>query len=152
EGHPGVPRRELLGLMRWAAVALDGLYARHGLQHFGLSPRNLLVEGDRLWVAEFGLIPFLWLPTGQSAAALNGRYAAPELHDRRPSRSADQYSLALIYAEMLTGVHPRRAASGALRRPGGARLTGAHKAARLDLDLVPARDREVILRALEADP
>ena len=47
----------------------------------------------RLWVADFGLIPLVWLPTGQSAATLNGRYAAPELFDRRPSRSADQYSL-----------------------------------------------------------
>ena len=36
------------------------------------------------------------------------RYAAPELFTSALSRHCDQYSLALVYAEMLTGVHPFR--------------------------------------------
>ena len=153
EGSPGIPRLELLAMMRTAAEALDSLSTQHGLQHLGLHPRNLLVEGMRLWVGDFGLIPLVWLPTGQSAAALNGRYAAPELFDRRPSRSADQYSLALIYAEMLTGIHPRpnRPGTGSVRRP-GQRGGVNHRAVRLDLDLLPAHDREVVARALSTDP
>src|SRR5205814_193144 len=52
EGHPGIPRPELIGLLRGAAQALDALYASHGLQHLGINPRNLLVDGERLRVAE----------------------------------------------------------------------------------------------------
>jgi serine/threonine protein kinase len=155
-GKPGIPRAELLPLLRSAAEALDALDARHGLPHLGVNPRNLLIDGTRLWVCEFGLIPLVWLPTGQSAAVLNGRYAAPELFDRRPSRTADQYSLALIYAEMLTGIHPRppRTGSGMLRRPGksGSRSSTTVRTIRTDVDLLPASDREVILKALSTDP
>ncbi|MGL4552282.1 MAG: protein kinase domain-containing protein [Gemmataceae bacterium] len=153
EGQPGVPRAELLGLLRTAAEGLDGLFTRHGLQHLGLNPRNLLIDDGVLRIADFGLIPLVWLPTGESAATLNGRYAAPELFDRKPSRTADQYSLALIYAEMLTGVHPRpnRPGSGLHRRlpPGGAK---GGRGPKFDLDLLPAPDREVVTRALSADP
>jgi serine/threonine protein kinase len=158
---PGLQREELLALMRSAAESLDALYARHGLQHLGLHPRNLLVDGSRLWVADFGVIPLVWLPTGQPAGPLNSRYAAPELFDRRPSRTADQYSLALIYAEMLTGAHPRP------QRPGGSGLHplpargpttattrggASNRGPRLDLNLLPASDRDVVLKALSPDP
>ena len=155
EGSPGVPRLELLAMLRTAAEALDALATQHGLQHLGLHPRNLLVDGARLWVADFGLIPLVWLPAGHSAATLNGRYAAPELFDRRPSRSADQYSLALIFAEMLTGIHPRpnRPSSGAFRRPGLGQRSGLTKRiVNIDLDLLPAPDRDVVARALAGDP
>jgi serine/threonine protein kinase len=159
EGRPGVPRAELLRLLRSAAEALDALHERHGLQHLGIHPRNLLIEGDRLWITEFGVVPLVWLPTGQSAATANGRYAAPELTGRRPTRTADQYSLALIYAEMLTGVNPRPqragpAGSGAFRRPGAAsaRATGVNRSGRLDVDLLPANDRDVVLKALCTEP
>jgi serine/threonine protein kinase len=155
EGLPGIPRLELLAKLRTAAEALDALATQHGLQHLGLHPRNLLVEGMRLWVADFGLIPLVWLPAGQSAATLNWRYAAPELFDRRPSRSADQYSLALIFTEMLTGIHPRpnRPQSGTFRRPGsGQQPKPSNRGVKIDLDLLPAPDRGVISRALANDP
>lgn len=155
-GLPGIPREELLSLLRSAAEALDGLWERHGLQHLGLNPRVLLIDKNKLRIAEFGLIPLVWLPTGESAASLNPRYAAPELFDRKLSRSADQYSLALIYAEMLTGVHPRPnrpGGSGVIRRPTlGAKSNAALRQPRLDLDLLPAHDREIIRRALSVEP
>jgi serine/threonine protein kinase len=155
-GKPGIPRAELVPLMRTVAEALDALDARHGLPHLGINPRNLLIDGNRLWLCDFGLVPLVWLPTGQSAAAINGRYSAPELSDRRPSRTADQYSLALIYAEMLTGIHPRppRAGSGMHRRPTlpGSRSSANNRTVRTEVDLLPASDREVILKALSPDP
>jgi serine/threonine protein kinase len=155
EGSPGIPRLELLAMLRTAAEALDSLAVQQGLQHLGLHPRNLLVQGMRLWVADFGLIPLVWLPAGHSAATLNGRYAAPELFDRRPSRSADQYSLALIFTEMLTGIHPRptRPNSGVFRRPGsGVQPKLGTRQVKIDLGLLPAPDREVVARALADDP
>jgi serine/threonine protein kinase len=109
-GRPGVPRDELLRHLRAAAEALDALHEWHGLCHLGLHPSNLLVQDDRLWVADFGLVQLVWLPTGQLAGPLNARYAAPELFEPSeggPGPGADQYSLALIYAEMLSGAPPR---------------------------------------------
>lgn len=157
EGSAGIPRGELIPLLRGAAQALDALYASHGILHLGVHPRNLLVDGERLRVADCGIIPLVWIPTGQPASALSGKYAAPELFGRRPSRSADQYSLALIYAEMLTGAHPRPnrpGGSGLHRRPGtmSGRSSAHNRTLKLDLDLLPVRDREVVARALSNDP
>jgi serine/threonine protein kinase len=156
QGQPGVARAHLLRLLRSAADGLDALLARHGLQHLAVNPRSLMIDGERLWLADFGLIPLVWMPTGQSPAVPNSRYAAPELFDRRPSRAADQYSLALVYAEMLTGFHPRPqrpgSGSGAHRRPNGAARAQAARQAKIELDLLPSCDREVVLRALDPNP
>ena len=155
-GLPGIPREELLSLLRSAAEALDGLWERHGLQHLGLNPRVFLIDQDQIRIADFGVIPLVWLPRGESAATLNPRYSAPELFERKMSRTADQYSLALIYAEMLTGVHPRPhrpGGSGVIRRPTlGVKSNAAYRRPRLDLDLLPVHDREIIGRALSNDP
>jgi serine/threonine protein kinase len=170
-GLPGVPRADLLRYLRMVAEALDTMRAEHVLQHLGLNPRNLLVDGERLWIADFGVIPLAWLPTGEPAAALNSRYAAPELFDGGPAPSSDQYSLALIYAEMLAGVHPSRlrtglpgrGSSGKHRRLGARSLTPPRPpdrapasrqapASRLDLDLLPVADRAVLTRALHPEP
>jgi hypothetical protein len=150
-GLRGVPRDELLGYLRTAARALDALAARHGLAHLGLNPRNLFVDDGRLWVADFGLVALLWLPTGQPAAQVNSRYSAPELFGPGGGPQADQYSLALIYAEMLTGAHPRppRPGSGLVRR-GGSGLVS--RAAQGTLDLLPQADRAAVARALDPDP
>jgi serine/threonine protein kinase len=159
KGLPGIPRADMLRLLRSVAEALDALYARHGLQHLGINPRNLLVDGERLQIADFGIIPLVWLPTGQSAAAINNRYAAPELFEHRPSRTADQFSLALIFTEMMTGIHPRPQrpstnGSGLHRRPGAGNVRSGvvNGSARIDLDLLSATDRAVVLKALSADP
>jgi serine/threonine protein kinase len=154
-GQPGILRAELLGYLRTAAEALDTLAEEHGLQHLGLNPKNLLLQQERLWIADFGVIPLVWLPTRQFAGPLNNRYAAPELFGSSESSTADQYSLALIFAEMLSGSHPRsQRASGLHGRPAlnGARTPAMNRPPRIDLDLLPVRDRRVLARALDADP
>ncbi|MFQ3650947.1 MAG: protein kinase, partial [Gemmataceae bacterium] len=155
-GLPGIPRDELLMLLRSAAETLDRMWEKYQLQHLGLNPRVLLVDKQTVRIADFGLIPLVWLPTGESAATLNPRYSAPELFERKLSKTADQYSLALIYAEMLTGVHPRPnrpGGSGVIRRPTLGTKSGATiRRPRLDLDLLPAHDRKVIARALSPAP
>jgi serine/threonine protein kinase len=132
----GIPRGELLGYLHTAAEALDTLYARHGLQHLGLNPQTLLVRDGRLWLADFGLVQLAWLPLGQVAGPLNGRYSDPRLAAAGAPPGCDQYSLALIYAEMLTRIHPRT------RRSRG----------KVDLSYVSTRDRDILARALHADP
>jgi len=178
QGLPGIPREELLGFLRSVAEALDALYAQHQLPHLGLNPRTLLLGRDRVWLADFGLVPLVWLPTGQTVASVNGRYAAPELFDKpdlsgippgevaraalmgRAGPASDQFSLALIYAEMINGIPPNmaRSASGPNRRGqrkgrrGDSGLIPLRGQPRVDLDLLPACDRDILVQALHDDP
>jgi serine/threonine protein kinase len=138
---PGIPRAELLGYLRTAAEGLHYLYEKHAVQHLGLNPRNLLLENDRQRISDFGLAQLIWLPGGQPVAKLNVRYSAPELLQQQVSPACDQYSLALIYHEMLTGALLRR---GQAPGPGGA--DG------LSLERLPVMDRDIVARALDRDP
>jgi serine/threonine protein kinase len=157
-GQAGIPRTQLLSWLRIAAEALDELACDQGLFHLGLNPVNMVVEGDRLLLADFGLVPLVWMPTGQPVTVLNQRYSAPELAANTLSSSSDQYSLALIYAEMLTGIYPRinrpGSRSGSHHRPGApGRTSNTHRMARVvDLDFLPTGDREILAQALHDDP
>jgi serine/threonine protein kinase len=141
EQLPGVPRAELLNHLRAAAEALDYFAQQQGVYHLGLNPRTLLVERHRLQLADFGLAHLLWAPAGQSVAQRNYSYSAPELFDKQPNAGCDQYSLALIYHEMLTGVPVPPV-----------ELRPARGQARPDLARLPAGDRDLIARALDPDP
>jgi serine/threonine protein kinase len=166
-GQQGVPRGELLGCLRVVAEALDALNQEQGVPHLGLSPRSILLQAAGVRLADFGLVPLVWLPTGQPAGQLNPRYAAPELFDRGDSPTSDQYSLALIFAEMLTGIPPRPhrgpvngPGSGLHRRlPRNPSKSGSRPVpttrkgpTRIDFDLVPSGDRDILARALADDP
>jgi serine/threonine protein kinase len=141
----GIPRDELLGYLKGVAEALASLYKKHQVAHLGLSPRCLWLADGKAWLGDFGLVQLVWQAAGQSAGRLNERYAAPELLNGRGGPASDQYSLAVIYAELLSGVSPRRTRYGV--RPSSGRAS-----ARVDLDLVSAADRAVLARALHPDP
>jgi serine/threonine protein kinase len=143
-GLPGIPRDELLALLRIAAESLDHLYEQHGIEHLALNPRNLFLDGNQLLIDSFGLMPLLYVPAGQPLPQAQKAYAAPELINNRPGRGCDQYSLALIFCDLLGGTSPRRAQSSKRPLP---RLV-----AKRDLNRLPAADREIIVRALCDDP
>jgi eukaryotic-like serine/threonine-protein kinase len=113
QGHPGIPRNELLGYMIDVAEVLDWFSQKHGLQHLDVKPANLFLISGRVKVGDYGLVrPY---DLSQKAVSLDRgltpRYVAPEvLHGRVDPRS-DQYCLALVYMEMLTGVFPYNARS-----------------------------------------
>ena len=108
EGRPGLPRAELLGCLAEAARALDELCRDQQLHHLALTPRALALTPVGTRIVDFGLAELVWLPGGLQPAALNPRYTAPELLAGQVKPTSDQYSLALIYLEMLTGIHPFR--------------------------------------------
>jgi serine/threonine protein kinase len=144
-GRRGIPRDELLGHLRDAADALDYMSETHSLQHLDIKPQNLLLVGNRMKVADFGLVKDL---IGSSATAPGGVtpvYATPEAFDGRISRYSDQYSLAIVYQEMLTGVRPF---------PGTTlmQLAAQHTNSPPLLTPLPAGDRAVIARALSKVP
>ncbi len=142
---PGIPRLELLDYLRAAAEALDYLYQQHAVHHLGIQPRTLLLTQGRVQLDEFGLAHLVWLPSGQPVAPRNGRYAAPELFEGLVSRSCDQYSLAVMYQELLTGFHPFR---GRSRAPNG----NGRGDIEPDLHALPSADRAAVARALHINP
>ncbi len=144
-GQPGIPRRELLGYLGQAADALDQLYHMHELQHLALAPRHLTFQRGRFLLLEFGLAELLWLPEGLQPSALNPRYSAVELFDGLISDACDQYSLALMFQEMLIGVHP-------LRQLSARHMGSAKHRARPDLSLLSARDQAILMTALHPEP
>ncbi len=159
-GERGIPRPELLAHLHAAAEALDQLYQQHGLQHLDLNPARLLVDGRRVLLGDFGLAQLLWVPAGTPSGQAQKRYSAPELAQRLLTRSCDQFSLAVIYQEMLTGHHPFRgrvatAGSGRVARLRQGDARSGRAPGRNDgpnLDALPPGDREVIARALDLDP
>ncbi len=151
-GIPGVPRQELLGYLASAAEALDELAESARLAHLTLSPHSLLLEGERLLLADFGLAFLLSLPEGRSLGEANSRYAAPEMFEQQGTSAADQYSLAVIYAEMLSGVRSRGRSGGARPHNRSGNRVEPATACPVDLDLVPAFDRQPLTRALHPDP
>jgi hypothetical protein len=147
--QPGVPREELLGYLRQVAAALDLLQSRYEVAHLWLHPGQLVILEDRVQILGFGLVETWWAQTERPTADLNPRYSAPELQRKTRAPQCDQYSLALIYAETLTGLHPWRGRAGG----GGAgeRRGISPPVVRRGLGLLPERDRQIIEQALHRD-
>jgi len=145
-GQFGLPRDQLLGYLTDSAEGLDHLIEKHNLQHLDVKPKNLFLIGERVKVADFGLVKHL---ERQSSSGLMGGitpvYAAPETFTNKISKHSDQYSLAVVYVELLTG-----------RRPFGGKnirqLAMQHMTEAPDLSMLPEGDRPAVARALAKNP
>jgi serine/threonine protein kinase len=144
-GLKGIPRDEMLGYLRDAADALDYMSEHHGLQHLDIKPQNLLLVGKRIKVADFGLVKNLVGTSVTASGGVTPVYATPEAFDGRVTRYSDQYSLAIVYQEMLTGVRPF---------PGTTlmQLAAQHLNSPPMLSPLPVSDRTVIAKALAKIP
>ncbi len=107
QGRVGIPRDELLGYLREAAEALDVIGEQYGLQHLDVKPANLFLTAGHLQVGDYGLVSKLDGGTeGGKNRGLTPKYAAPEVLRGKVHTRSDQYSLALVYCELLTGTFP----------------------------------------------
>src|SRR5262249_43790523 len=95
-------------------------------------------------VADFGQVRLLG-GLSNTAPGVTPVYATPEAFDGRVSRHSDQYSLAVVYQEMLTGHRPF---------PGTTmmQLAAQHIGCQPMLAPLPTGDRTVIARALAKVP
>jgi eukaryotic-like serine/threonine-protein kinase len=147
QGQVGVPRETLLGMLADAADGLDHMIERHELQHLDVKPKNLFLIADRVKVADFGLVR--GVAATASSAGLGGGitpvYAAPETFAGKVSKHSDQYSLAVVYVELLTGQKPFDGRN--IRQ-----LAMQHMMEPPKLTAVPEFDRPVLLRALAKNP
>jgi serine/threonine protein kinase len=145
EGQAGIPRDELLAYFADAAEALDLLSSRHGLQHLDVKPANLFLVGSHVKVGDYGLVRSHAGGKGSLAKGLTPRYVAPEVINGNVDPRSDQYSLALVYQELLTGTFPFNGVSGQ-------QILIQHATAEPDLAGLAPLDRPAIRRALSKDP
>ena len=144
-GLKGIPRVELMEYLREAAEALDYLAEDHRLQHLDVKPENLLLVSNHIKVADYGLVKDIHDGTQSMMGGLTPNYAPPELFDGRPSKNSDQYSLAIVFQEMLTGRRPFDGTTAA-------QLASQHVSDRPQLKCLPREDQAIISRALSKDP
>lgn len=145
-GRPGIPRDTLLSYLEDAAEGLDHLNEKNNVQHLDVKPKNLFLVSDHVKVADFGLVKHL---ERQSSAGLMGGvtpvYAAPETFANKITKQSDQYSLAVLYVELLTGQRPF--AGKNIRQ-----LALQHMTEAPDLSMLPGVDRSVVEKALSKNP
>ncbi len=149
---PGIPRSELLDYLLEAAEALDLMSFQHGLQHLDIKPQNLFLVSHHVKVADFGLVNRLSHQKKdgeeeerEDCPGVTPTYAAPETLQGKVCRQSDQYSLAIVYQELLTGTLPFK---GRTSR----QLFLQHLQAQPDLSPLPAEDRAHVARAMSKDP
>ncbi|MBI3407909.1 MAG: protein kinase [Planctomycetes bacterium] len=152
EGRTGIPCEELLDYLLEAAEALDVLNFQHGLQHLDIKPQNLFLVGQHIKVADFGLVnplpkenPAAGSSDSPQTPGVTPRYAAPEVLLGKISPRSDQYSLAIVYQELLTGTLPFSGGNPA-------QLMMQQMTAAPDLSTLPEHDRAAVARALAKDP
>ena len=141
----GIPRDKLLVYLGDAADALDYMSENHSLQHMDIKPENLLLVGGRVKVADFGLVKELRDVTVSLMGGLTPIYAPPEVFDGQPSRFSDQYSLAIVYQELLTGCLPFPGTTAA-------QLATQHLSSPPQLSALPNADQAIIAKALSKNP
>jgi serine/threonine protein kinase len=148
EAGENIPADLLLDLLEQAARALDFLAEAKpegmplltgGLQHCDIKPSNLLLVGDCLKVADFGLCMASGTGSGKSFRG-TPPYAAPELYEGRATRGTDQYALAVTYSELGLGRDVLR--PPATTSPPGAEIP-------LFMSRIRARECPVVARALK---
>jgi serine/threonine protein kinase len=145
-GLVGIPRDALLRYVRDAAEALDHMNEKHNLQHLDIKPRNLFLISDRVKVADFGLVKHL--ERSGTSGVLGGvtpLYAPPETFSGTICGRSDQYSLAIVYQELLTGQRPFNGKNARM-------LAQQHMNEEPDLRALPEGERPIVGRALSKDP
>jgi serine/threonine protein kinase len=144
-GISGIPRDKLLRYLGDAADALDYICQHFELQHLDVKPANLLLVADRVKLADFGLIKDIQRTNNSLISGLTPSYAAPEMFDGKPCRHSDQYALAIVYQELLTGTFPFQGRTTA-------QLAIEHLNKAPNLDPLPLVDRPIIAKALSKKP
>jgi len=139
-------------LLSQAAAALDFLNTRRHViegqsvwvQHCDVKPSNLMLFGDTVKLADFGLAVLMSAPTMAHRTAGTPAYAAPEVFRGRLSRHSDQFSLAVTYCELRAGRLPFGDPPRTFRPD--------YFHAPPDLSLLSPKERPIVARALAATP
>jgi len=144
-GLVGIPRDELLRYMHEAAEALDLMNTHYQIQHLDIKPQNLFLVFDHIKVADFGLAKAFEGARATVTGGVTPVYAGPETFEGYVTRYSDQYSLAIVYQELLTGQRPFNGANTK-------QLLLQHLRDAPDVSPLPIHDRHIIARGLSKTP
>ncbi len=144
-GRVGIPREELLRYMHETAEALDLMNTHYQIQHLDIKPQNLFLVFDHVKVADFGLAKAFEGARATVTGGVTPVYAGPETFEGYVTRYSDQYSLAIVYQELLTGQRPFNGANTK-------QLLLQHLRDAPDVSPLPPHDRHIVARALSKTP
>ncbi len=145
KGLIGIPRDVLLNYMDEIAEALDIMTTEHDLLHLDIKPQNLFLMYNHIKIGDFGLVKDLEGVQAKVTGGVTPVYAAPETFEGYVSRYSDQYSLAIVFQELLTGIRPFTGTNAK-------QLMFQHISAEPALDPLPPADRAIIAKALAKKP
>jgi DNA-binding beta-propeller fold protein YncE len=103
-----LPAAEAVELLEQVAAALDAAHAA-GIVHRDVKPQNILLEGGRAYLTDFGLAKALGDSGVLSGVSIAGtaEYMSPEQwQGREVGPAADVYSLGCVLYEAVTGIVP----------------------------------------------
>ena len=109
-----LPPEDVAHFMREAADALQDAHD-HRILHQDVKPANFLIRSNKgqpnrpdLQLADFGIAKFSHVGTTHTSRAIRGTpaYMAPEQCSGHPVPASDQYGLAVMAYELLTGRQP----------------------------------------------
>ena len=103
----GMPRERVVHVVDAVADALDHAHAR-GLVHRDVKPSNILLEGDRVWLGDFGIAASAREIGRYTTGAIGTvAYMAPEQARAADiDHRADLYALGCVVFECVTGRPP----------------------------------------------
>jgi serine/threonine protein kinase, bacterial len=146
---------EILGpYMNQAAAGLDFMNSRNhsfegrnvGFQHCDVKPSNMLLIGDRVKLADFGLTTPTIATNNPCSKSGTLDFAAPEIHRGILNEKSDQYCLAVTYYYLRTAQFPFPPP------PEGFRRRNSYVRPAPDLGLVSRSERRILERALDGQP
>src|SRR5262249_27179284 len=123
----------------------DFMKLHHQIQHLDIKPQNLFLVHRHIKVADFGLAKDLEGTMANLTGGITPVYAPPQTFEGWVSRQSDQYSLAIVYQEVLPGNPP-------CNGPNPRQLILQHMSAVPAVSPLPPTDRPVVFRALSKAP
>ncbi len=151
--HTPLPLFTAVSYVKQVAEALQYVHDQM-LIHRDIKPHNMLLGPEKqVWLSDFGVAMLSHSFDGvhSDASDFEGTvvYAAPEQLQGQPLRSSDQYALAVVAYEWLTGEWPFKGAFNDIAHQHLFDLPPRLRRKGLD---IPIGVERVILKALEKDP
>jgi serine/threonine-protein kinase len=156
EGDGALPVADAVRILTEIAGALTYAHA-HGVVHRDVKPENILLADGHAYISDFGIAHAVGFApearlTGEGRVVGTAPYMSPEqaVGDATVDGRGDQYSLACVFHEMLTGrtLFPGRTPKSAMTR----RLSTPPPRLRRSRRDVPSGVDRALARALALDP
>jgi tetratricopeptide (TPR) repeat protein len=147
-----LPLATILLYVRQCAEALQHAHD-HSLIHLDLKPENMLIgEKGEIVLADFGIAKVLQQGRShQTVGSFSGTpaYAAPEQFQNKPGFASDQYALAVVVYEWLTGTWPFEGDGWAI---GVQKMTQEPFPLRTKVPQLSPQVEQVVMKALSREP